>query len=124
MVAQIIPLLKLIVVLGKKYKVEILNNLVVKTILGDLLTTKAIEFTKLKSDRNTMYLQCLMAILELAQMDAELDVSVLNNKNVQNIVAMAMNNGNEEQKTLALALLKDPSHFSPKTMAKVRERKR
>lgn len=124
MVAQIIPLLKLIVLLGLKYKVEILNNMVVKKILGDLLTAKTIEFTKLKSDRNTMYIQCLLATLKLSQMGSGLDVSVLDNKNVQNIVAMAINNGNKEQKCLALALMKAPDHFSPETMAEVRERER
>lgn len=115
-----VPLLKLLIVLGTKYNVEILNNVVVNTILCPLITTKEIVYSKLKNENVTMYLQCLVAVLKLSQIhQADLKVSILNEKAVQYIVAMAIKCGNNEQRILALELLKAPDHFAPNATAEV-----
>lgn len=115
-----VPLLKLLIVLGLKYKVEILNNVIVNAILSPLITAKEIVYSKLKKEDVTMYLQCLVAVLKLSQMhQAQLNLSVLNDKNVRYIVAMAIKNGNQIQRILALELLKAPTYFTPNVMAKV-----
>lgn len=115
-----VPLLKLLIVLGLKYKVDILNNFVVNAILGPLINAKEIFYSKLKKEDVTMYLQCLVAVLKLSQMNqAQLNVSVLNDKNVRYVVAMAIKNGNQVQQILALELLKAPDSFPPTIMAEV-----
>lgn len=118
-----VPLLKLLVVLGPKYNMQLLNNVVVTAILRPLMTAKEIVYSKLKKENVTMYLQCLVTVLKLSQIQlnqAELRVGVFNDKNVRFIVAMAIKNGNKEQRVLALDLLKAPEYFPPSIMAEVR----
>lgn len=72
-----VPLLKLLVVLGLKYKVQLLNNVVVTAILRPLMAAKEIVYSKLKKENVTMYLQCLVTVLKLSQIQlnqAELKV--------------------------------------------------
>lgn len=117
-----VPLLKLLVVLGLKYKVQLLNNVVVTAILRPLMSAKEIVHSKLKKEDVTMYLQCLVTVLKLSQIQlnqAELKVNVFNDKNVRYIVAMAIKNGNKEQRILALDLLKAAEYFPPSIMADV-----
>lgn len=115
-----VSLLKLLNVLGLKYKVEILNDFVVKDILGPLINASEIVYSKMMKEDVTMYLQCLVTVLKLSQMHhCELKLSVLNQKNVQYIVAMAIKNGTNEQRTLALELLKAPNNYPPNVMAEV-----
>lgn len=115
-----VSLLKLLIVLGLKYEVEILTNFLVKDILGPLINANEIVYSKMMKEDVTMYLQCLVTVLKLSQMHrSDLKLSVLNEKNVQYIVAMTIKNGSNEQRVLALELLKAPNNYPPNIMAEV-----
>lgn len=116
-----VPLLKLLIVLGSKYKVELFNSVVLNAILGPLITAKEIVYSQLEKENVTMYLQCLVTVLKLSQMHQyrELKLNVLNDKNVRYVVSMAIESGDKEQRLLALELLKAPDYFPPKIMADV-----
>lgn len=118
-----IPVLKLLIVLGLKYRVEILNNVVVVAVLRPLIDAKKIVYSKLMKENVTMYLQCLVTMLKLSHIHtAQLNMGLLSNNNVRYVVAIALKIGNLEQRVLALELLSSPTHYPPNVMAEVGRR--
>lgn len=96
-----IPLLKLLVVLGITYEVNLINNAVLNTILAPLIKPKNIQYSKLKTETITMYLQCLVTLLKLSEFpNFDLKVGLLNEKNVQYIVGMSIKNGNKGKRNI------------------------
>lgn len=115
-----IPVLKLLIVLGLKYRVEILNNVVVVAVLRPLIDDKKIVYSKLLKENVTMYLQCLVTMLKLSHIHTtELNMSLLSTYNVRYVVAMALKIGNLEQRVLALELMSSPTYFPPNVIAEV-----
>lgn len=89
------PLFKLLNVLARNYKVNLLVNQIVDSIFAPLLRLESSNYFKLPIGEIQMYLECLSTLsvlLENNLLDSKQNLFQV--KNIQFLVAMAIKHGN------------------------------
>lgn len=97
--------MKIIIVLGIKYDSNLLDNDIVENILKKMINTKEIVFSAMCKAEIQMYLQCLVALMKLSSFTKyNLSLTILDNKNVQNLVGMALKYGTKGKKWIKISI--------------------
>lgn len=89
------PLFKLLNVLARHYKVNLLKNQVVESIFAPLLRLERSKYSKIAIGDITMYLECLALLSTLLEcQNFETKPNLFQDTNVQFLVAMSIKHGN------------------------------
>lgn len=101
------PLFKMLNVLARNYKVNLMKGQVVDSIFAPLLKLQNKNYFKLPIGEITMYLECLTTISTLMDNNIfETKTNLFHETNIQFLVAMSIKHGNTDQCSLALSLMK------------------
>lgn len=107
MFLQMSAVLKSLRVLGKTFKVNLLTQNVVMSILDPLLKLDNPKYFNLRDNDVNMYLQCLLTISTLAECGLfDVKKDVFKDKNVQFVIAMSIKHGSLDNCKLALSLMR------------------
>lgn len=89
------PLFKLLNVLARNYKVNLLKNQVVDSIFAPLLRLQSTSYFKLPIGEITMYLECLTTLSTLLDNNIlETRTNLFQETNIQFLVAQSIKHGN------------------------------
>lgn len=89
------PLFKLLNVLARNYKVNLLKNQVIDSIFAPLLRLQSANYFKLPIGEITMYLECLTTMSTLLDNNIiETRANLFQETNIQFLVAQSIKHGN------------------------------
>lgn len=90
-----VALLKLLSTLAKRYSQILFDKKWLRSMLSPLFQFTAPKFSKMHSADVSLYLQCLDAVVTLAECEAkDNDLKILEEKNVQYLIGMSIKHGN------------------------------
>lgn len=91
---QLISIFKLLSVLAKCFRINLLTQNLVNTLLADVLVDADFEYFKMNKTDITMYLQCLSTLAVLNQHNLfSMKTNIFQKSNVQQLIGMAIKHG-------------------------------
>lgn len=92
---QMAPLFKLLNILAKNYKVNLLNSQVINSLFSPLLSLESSNYFKIPIGEITMYLECLATLSTLLENNIfETKPNLFQSNQIQFLVAMSIKHGN------------------------------